>query len=124
MVCVSVKTLAVKTFRINNKSKHFSDLLKGRTNISVGKGGFKFVIRKPMTRSSQFGCVRMSPELGGNSACHSCANFPVLSSCWIEYFPSSKAVDEISKCMHVNSIFNVSSLRANFTTCLEMFIGS
>ena len=65
MVCVSVKTLAVKTFRINNKSKHFSDLLKGRTNISVGKGGFKFVIRKPMTRSSQFGCVRMSPELRG-----------------------------------------------------------
>ena len=47
MVCVSVKTLAVKTFRINNKSKHFSDLLKGRTNISVGKGGFKFVIRNP-----------------------------------------------------------------------------
>ena len=47
MVCVSVKTLAVKTFRINNKRKHFSDLLKGRTNISVGKGGFKFVIRNP-----------------------------------------------------------------------------
>ena len=47
MVCVSVKTLAVKTFRINNHSKHFSDLLKGRTNISVGKGGFKFVIRNP-----------------------------------------------------------------------------
>ena len=64
MFSVSVKTLAVKTFRIDNKSKHFSDLLKGRTSISVGKGGFKFVIRKPMTRSSQFGCVRMSPELG------------------------------------------------------------
>ena len=64
MFSVSVKILAVKTFRINNKSKHFSDLLKGRTNISVGKGGFKFVTRKPMTRSSQFGCVRMSPKLG------------------------------------------------------------
>ena len=47
MVCVSVKTVAVKTFRINNKSRHFSDLLKGSTNISVGKGGFKFVIRNP-----------------------------------------------------------------------------
>ena len=65
MVCVSVKTLAVKTFRINNKSKHFSDLLKGRTNISVGKGGFKFVIRNtgilPVILAQTFQCC---PSVG------------------------------------------------------------
>ena len=90
MVCVSVKTLAVKTFRINNKSKHFSDLLKGRTNISVGKGGFKFVIRKPMTRSSQFGCVRMSPELGGILPVILAQTFQCCPSVGLSTFPAQK----------------------------------